>query len=61
MARRERRANKLTESENRRKGRLGSRGGNEWKGIVLPCAALTRRKASPVCAGRGLHSAPSAV
>lgn len=51
MARRESRANKLTESEKRRKGRLGSRGGNEWKGIILPCAAPTRRKAGPFCAG----------
>ena len=53
--------NKLTDSEKRMKGRLGSRGGNEWKGFILPCAALTRRKAGPLCAGAGLRSAPSAA
>lgn len=45
----------------RRKGRLGSRDSNEYKGIVLPCAVQRRRIVVPFCAGRGLCSGPSST
>lgn len=51
VARRESGTNKLSESEKRRKGRLGSRRGNEWKGIIPPRAVPVQRKAGPFCAG----------
>lgn len=61
MGRREGSTNKLSASEKRRKGRLGSRGAKEREEITLPPAAPMRWKAGPVCAGRSLCSAPSAV
>lgn len=61
MARRESGRTKLSESEKRRKGRRGGRGGDEWKGIIPPCAAAAGRRAGPFCAGAGLRSAPAAA
>ena len=45
----------------RRKGRLGSRDSNEYKGIVLPCAVQRRRIVIHFCAGGGLCSGASST